>query len=510
MVLIVWTTLGLGTIFSEERVQPLLQLKCPLPWSVEGLDPKLGSRFKTLILSSLSNTGSPLLRARSKVMASIQGSPTLELSEPPNLLLPIPEVVLYFPSHDPAVLRASLQSWVKREIEAWLGVQAPWLAFSPVGGKRNVLEAFVMAGRIWLIEREGGCELLFSSRSSFLSDHLKKTKEKIGGDEGHLGLQLQIGRSMEIYYPWLEGLSGGKAFGALGELLKSWEQLEIHSSGAGEDMSWTIRLQTSSQDDSLESPQWYASASVPDLKGEPFFQGGVTFFPGLGDSLAGLISDDFLGAEREVLDLLKIFLVHLESFAFSQSKSSIAPVVSMRVSDMKAFKDDLGQWAMSGRGRFGLDPQTKEIHLQWGQTTLSVREFGRHLIMSPLRQVVEDALLGLTPALKKEGLWFHLPLEGDVDQVYYSAFMSGLALSEFWGGPVDPNIMPSFSRTGLVNRSWKRPFDLRLKGKSGVWEFDVNSPFGPLGVTSGLELQTSTLVYVLSWYNLSRNSWKGR
>ena len=502
MALLIWAFLCGSNLFSEdERPELLAEATISLPWAVEKLDPKVGGRFKSLLLASLSSTGSSLLRARSRVLSKIEKNVSVSLFEPANPLLPIPSFVLALPSKSPKGLMFELQNWVKRELEAQMGAEVPWLRFEPTHGRSGVLEAFVMAGRIWLIEKPWGCEVRLSNRSDFLT---QKVTDFDGEGEVILRekIKFRLAKIIEVYGPWWERWKGS-TLGAWGEFGKNWKSVDILSKGSGAGRSYEVNFVSEKAPSGL-SLGLGETALMPKLSASPFLKGGVAFQLGQEATLVELLLKEVFGAEEEMKELLQVFLKHTQSCGLSQSTNFVAPVFALSIVDLVALKKDLKNWSEKGKGRYRVDPQAKEIHLQWEKTTLSFRELGGNLVFSPLRQVLFDEFSGLVPSKREEAFWLEVPLGGSVKQLYYTALRGSLLLSESWSGPVDTNLIPPYSQTGLKNHSWEGVFEVVFREKKSGGSLEFKMPYGLLGLASGLELQSSRMLYVLSWYKLSQ------
>lgn len=510
--LVVWSVLLCGvTECRSEENRPLLEARVPLPWSVDGVDPELGSRFRNLILSSMANTGDPLFKSRSQLLRLINKRLELSLYEPHNPLLPIPSVKLDLPSENPEAMLAVLQEWVKREIESNLKIDTSWLQFRPSSSEEDVLEAFVMAGMIWLVKEDWGVQVLFSSRANFRARVQKDKKfvEDLSG-AGQLWLRAETKKTLSVYRPWIErarGLSLGKA----GEYISKLSHLELSSRGEGATYQWSLELFPEKTGKSLAKKiDWPRQPRLPKLMGDEMLSASVLIPEGSGNQILDLIPEGMLNSADHVSELFRLFLTNLESLAVSMNRSTSVPVFSFRVKEKLQFKKELSLWASKGKGVVGMDPDFKELHVGWSATTLSMREEKEEFLLAPFRQVLLDEVAGLRESSEQDPLWLKVPLRGTKKGVYYAALHGSLALSELWSGPVDPNLVPSFSESDIEDQPWESYFELRMKAGEDSWSFELKAPYGPLGLVSSLELQTSSLLYVLSLYNLSRNSWKGR
>jgi hypothetical protein len=201
----------------------------------------------------------------------------------------------------------------------------------------------------------------------------------------------------------------------------------------------------------------------------------------------------------------ELFKIVSGPLAFSWSETSIAPVISIMLSDAKAFEATLSK-IMAPKGRIAKESGTNLRHILWEQNSVSYMIEGKKLTFSPLIQSLRDLRSNGETTTQSELIRVEYPLAGSLSGNYYTLMNLSLQGIVSTGAALDPKVFPPFSQLNVKERSWVGEGSFELFRNKQVLEMVWNQPFGLPGLVGGVKLPSSSWLNFLSLAYLTSNS----
>jgi hypothetical protein len=204
--------------------------------------------------------------------------------------------------------------------------------------------------------------------------------------------------------------------------------------------------------------------------------------------------------------LLKALGLLDSNVTFAWPSGDPAPLISCRVKSKQSFDQELEKTLPKAvvLGRAGSsDLRT----VKWGRNELSYRLGGDRLLFSPLLYPLldtegEQVLRELEPSF----LSVSYPCSSSLKGRHYTLGALLLQLSSRSKAPMSPNDFPAFRALAVGDEVWTGRAVLRCWRDRDCIDLEWRQPYGPLGLFSGLKLQSSSLIYFLSLCNLTYRS----
>jgi hypothetical protein len=440
------------------------------------------------------------------ILRQAQGPLELLVLPPEQSFLPLPSFVLGVQGTGQELLDG-IKQLVVAVVSSVQKSKATWLRFKRSEEKGRVVhEAFFLGGRLWIVEEKAAFRLCYSSRSDFLK------KWGLGSFDCEKGL----GTSHADAVLYMDVERGERFFGAwLGRVVPqaylSWKDsayrgvskwrlwTQGHSENWGMRMKADLSASVSSplhqiNNGSLKLPfpaaaSFFGRVALPewDLKQwRQFSFGGRKFLP-----------PEWLLKALGLLD---------SNVTFAWPSGDPAPLISCRVKSKQSFDQELEKTLPKAvvLGRAGSsDLRT----VKWGRNELSYRLGGDRLLFSPLLYPLldtegEQVLRELEPSF----LSVSYPCSSSLKGRHYTLGALLLQLSSRSKAPMSPNDFPAFRALAVGDEVWTGRAVLRCWRDRDCIGLEWRQPYGPLGLFSGLKLQSSSLIYFLSLCNLTYRS----
>jgi hypothetical protein len=497
-------------IHQEVQDSPLLYLRVPILWDRPELSQTQKTHLTTALLQSLTKPGKAGYAQR-QALSLLKGSIEVMALPPENKFLPMPGLALrasFSGSQDEMAKR--LQNLIIACVEDFQGTPANWLKFKRSVDKGVITDSAFLLGRITLMTERDRFTLLFSqSNPSFPEKFKAKAKQNIeagqASQEKDFAMHIDIGSSYSYYKEWLQRFAKPQLMSLSQAGLIDLQTLKLWSEGDGQSfrLKGKVDLGTNTKGKwNLLSSAQKANVQYPSA-GE--FKGSL-LWPSLSATdwyhCFEVLSFVPIKERKKYAELFKIVSGPL---AFSWSETSIAPVISIMLSDAKAFEATLSK-IMAPKGRIAKESGTNLRHILWEQNSVSYMIEGKKLTFSPLIQSLRDLRSNGETTTQSELIRVEYPLAGSLSGNYYTLMNLSLQGIVSTGAALDPKVFPPFSQLNVKERSWVGEGSFELFRNKQVLEMVWNQPFGLPGLVGGVKLPSSSWLNFLSLAYLTSNS----
>ena len=499
-------------LHQEVAESPLLYLRLPVLWDRAELAKPQKEQLTTALLQALTKPGKAGFAQR-QVLAMLKGSLEILALPPENRFLPAPGLALrakFYGGQDEMSKR--LQALIIAMVEEFQGQPADWLKFKRKVEKGVITDSAFLLGRVTLITEKEQFTLMFSqSNPNFPEKFKAKAKTNFesdqNSDETDFTMYADVDLSLSFYLDWMKRVAQNELNTLTQSGVVDLKLIKFWTEGKSESFSVKSKINLGSKINS----KWSQLSSAKKAK---------TQYPDIGSFKGSLLwpslkANDWMSCfsvfsfidSSDRMKYAKLAEQIKGPVAFSWRETSIAPIISAELKDVKASEAALAKM-LAPNIQITKESGTSSRHVLWGENSVSYNIEGQKLIFSPLLQSLRDLKSSGVAAEQTSLIKIEYPLSGQVSGNYYSLMHIVLQAIVNSGAAMDPKVFPAFSNLNIKDRPWSDKGKFELKRNKQILEMTWNQPFGLPGLASGVKLPSSSWVYFLSLASLTSNSVK--
>jgi len=497
-------------IHRQVAESPLLYLRCPILWDRPELSDLQQDKLAMVLLESLTKPGKTG-HAMRELVGSLKGQFEFIALPPENRFLPMPGLALRvgFKGSQEEIAK-KIQSLIIVMVEEFQGSPADWLKFKRTVEGDVITDTAFLLGRVTLVVEKNQFTLYFSqSNPAFLKTFEAQSKVDIEADQAAKNndffLHADVEKSLSFYKEWMQRVDPSMLNDLTKWGLVDFKHITLWTEGESE--SFQLKALAELTDDlesnwSLLSGAQKASAQFPD-SGD--FKGSM-LWPKL-NSTQWLKVFDLLGtiAPAQKNNYAELFQMISGPIAFAWQQKSIAPIISIELTEAKNFESSLSK-AIAPTAKITKEAGSDLRHVLWGANSVSYKIEGNRLTFSPLLQALRDLKTGGEKMEQSDLIQIVYPLEGRVSGNYYTLMHLVLQSVVNSGKAMDPKAFPAFSGLNLSDRTWNGKGVFELSRSKQILKMNWKQPFGLSGLVSGVKLPSFNWVYFLSLASLTAKS----
>ena len=496
-------------LYREMEQAPLAYVRLPMPWQRQEFSEAQRARLGEKMLGAMLPGAGRNFALRALLNLS-KGPLELSVLPPENPYLPLPSFILRIEGTSAEIVPA-LEQLVVAMVSDMQGSPATWVKFNESTSGKNIRQAFLLGGHVWLVPSDKGVSFYFSSNIDFLKKLNGKgldLEESKGTRRDDLYLYLDPKNALRHYAAWLKHAKLGFPFECITSA-QGWSlgQVELFTCGTGADFE--MRLQgrwASGMPELLEKTKDRRDQAI--LIAPSAFNGALCL-PRLNkaEALSWLNKIPVAIAEDQKTAMAECWSTFGERLSFSWPESSPSPLIRLDLAKPKEFEAALAT-LLAPPFKVASEPNSSYRHVVWPKGELSYRIQGEALMFSPFLQALKDTESVLpVRQTSKEDFVMEYPLEGRLSGNHYGLFNMLLSVFSLDGqARMAPNDVPAFSSLKMKDEIWKSKASMVFKSNDREFNFQWKQPYGIGGLSGGIQLQSSGWIYFLTLLQFTKQS----